>query len=236
MNGYYDEAGNPQLIKNGLFVNVSFWTEQTVKHEILMRGCFKELRFDGYKFEEIKGYKLNSTQRARVFSKIKETYGNSIQLEIIILHMNSLIADHNLFHPRQWSETEIHQALLYNSLNRKLVVLKKMNSLSANVLIDRRYTLPKSFFIKIQRNLRKKFASNEISVNPANSNSQKGIQLADVVCNACYSAVGITSKLSVCDAENIIQTEIPLPVSVKIPNAQELIRMLNEFHNFGGAV
>jgi len=233
MYAYYEESGNPNLRKNGLFTVFSIWTDAPHNQENFMRRWHKELRMNGYTGEEIKGHSLTIEQRSRACIKMKSSFNPSFRADVVVLHMNSLISDHRLFHPRSWTENEIHQALLYYSMSAQIGALPDH---AATILVDRRHTLPNAFFIRAQSRLRKQFRAQRVSVNGATSHEQKNIQLADVLCNQCYHQINSKARGHECDVGELLRTSITVPLSVKVMNAPELVSVLTEFQEMGDRI
>lgn len=231
MHGYFDESGSATVVKGALFVIVGVWVKNPHPVEKFMRKWLRKLRSDGYRLMEIKGAGLSPVQRSSGLLQISEKLKAEIDVDIAILPMSSLIKDYRLFYPRKWTETEIHQSILYQMLTEQI---KKQGKPYAKVAIDRRHTLPKTFFNGIQNLLRTNFSSNAISVFPGLSHEQKGIQLADVLCNSRYSAVRSAFYRGDQLEEMPIREQVQLPVNLKIYKSTELVDCLNRFKQAGG--
>lgn len=231
MHGYFDESGNAGVTTNGLFVVAGIWAENSQSVERFMRKWLRNLVSNGYGFGEIKGRNLTPFQLSSGLVEVSRKLKKEIQLQVVVLEMNSLMKDHRLFHPRKWTETDIHQAILYEMLAEQL---RKQPLSSANIAIDGRHTLPRTFFSGVQSVLRKQFANNLISVFRGLSQAQRGIQLADVLCNSFYSKARSVNYESGTVERMMIQEEIQFPVVLRIGNPNDLLSWLSNFQQIGG--
>lgn len=231
MHGYFDESGSPALVRDGVFITMGVWTTDAHSIERFMRKWLRVLHSEGYPFPEIKGSELTTRQRGSGIRNISKKLGSKIELDLRVLMMDFLIQDHRLHYPREWTETEVHQAILYEMIMEHM---ETHNGPSARIAIDGRHTLPKSFFHGMERIVRTRFSSNTISIFRSSSNLQKGIQLSDVLCNSCYRAVRSALTASVQVEEQLIQKEIQTPATIRVMNATELLNCLSHFQAIGG--
>jgi hypothetical protein len=231
MDGYFDESGSPSLARNGVFIIVGVWSKDERPIQRFMRKWLRDLHSEGYPHPEIKGSELTDRQRTTGVRNIRKRLGPIIQSDFRILIMDSLIQDHRLYHPRKWTETEIHQAILYEMIIERI---EKHYTPMAKIAIDGRHTLPGSFFHRVESIVRKHFSSNMISISRGSSNLQKGIQLSDVLCYTSYRAVRSAIRAGVRVQEELIHEEVQTPATIKIISSEELLRCLTGFQSIGG--
>lgn len=217
MNGYFDESGSPALSKDGLFIVVGIWTQHEHILNRFMRKWLRKLYLDGYTANEIKGNKLSMGQQLDALIDIREKLATFIHVDVTVLATKSLVNDYRLFNPIKWSESAIHQAILYEMLTKRMD-----NDSPQHIAIDSRHSLPRTFFIKVQNILRKNYCRNDITVFRGISYKQRGIQLADFFSHLFYST------------EDNEQSIIYSFIEKTKMNSNELLASLKKLSDIGG--
>jgi hypothetical protein len=230
MIGFFDESGDLSRQANALFLVLGVWAENDIKIGMFMRKWLRRLKQEGYRFSEVKGSSLCPRQRLEGLKKAEEVFSNEIRIQMSLLAMNDIVADYRLFWPRRWSESEIHQAILYEMMLR---TLRDENCRSARIAIDARHSLPPRFFERVQSLLRTNLSLSSMAVFRDASHRQKGIQLADVLCNHFYPQCRSFSG-ALGEGIDTIARCTTIPSDLRIFGPDDLLACLHDFQESGG--